>query len=69
MMKKVTIRRIVWRLRCRKCGREATHYGKDLASLIGWNGWNLEGTEICPLCRTPEEKLPWMKCGGLRVGP
>ena len=51
MRLRTTIQTPVWKIRCRKCGKRATYYNKDLSLEIDWEGWDLTNTEICPTCR------------------
>jgi hypothetical protein len=48
MRLKAYVRRVVWRLRCRKCGKRATVYSDSLG--IYDSGWYLKDTEECPTC-------------------
>lgn len=51
MRKKVSIKRFVWKLRCRKCGKKKTYYDSSLPKDVYWsNGWYLYKTELCNKC-------------------
>lgn len=62
-------RRWVLKLRCRRCHKRTTFYDVKYVPVgrgCGINGWDLDGTELCPVCAIWPDRVDRGAEGGAR---